>query len=170
VTTAAVTTTSWASGRASAGANTTAVPFVRFCLPRRAAGWYTACRPAPVRERPPAWATTARWPPPPRGGPRACPSPVGPVSSCTCGSGTRFSPETTQDGAHVSRLKWYSGNARVQTRPATSSWGREASGRFGPVRAGSGQFGLVRVGSGTILSVLQIFLFSVWYRYLDFVG
>lgn len=95
-TTTAVTTTSLASGRASADANTTATPFARsFRRPRPAAGWCTACRPAPERARPPVWATTARWPRPPRDGPRACPSPVAPVSSCTCGSGTRFSPADT---------------------------------------------------------------------------
>lgn len=90
-----VTTTSWASGRASAGASTTAAPSARACR-RRAAGWCTACRPGPARARPPAWATTARWPRPPRGGPRASPSPVAPSWSCTCGFGTRFSPKTNR--------------------------------------------------------------------------
>lgn len=92
-----VTTTSWASDRASADANTTAAPFAPSCRRRRpAVGWCTACRRAPARARPPVWATTGRWPRPRRDGPRACPSPVAPVSSCTCDSGTRFSPETKQ--------------------------------------------------------------------------
>lgn len=91
------TTKSWASGRASADASTTAAPSVRPYRRRQAAGWCTACRLGPARARRPASARTERWPRPPRDVPRACPSPVAPVSSCTCGSGTRFSPETMQN-------------------------------------------------------------------------